>query len=367
MYRQTIAIMALVALPANTAAAATLNVPADWPTIQQAVDHSADGDEIVVAPGIYAEHVIVDGKGPRLIRSSAGPGATTVRGSLSGSPFSVTNSTDIVIRGFTIRQGLNGIHADFDVRLVIDGNIIVDNRSADDGAGIWGVRSSIDITNNRIANNVANISGGFDGGGLYAYQMTGAVVNNVFDNNTGAEGGGMIITETSPSLYVANNLFTANHANNGGAILVYVRVNPEIRSNTFAGNTANAAGGALWYRSLSTVQFANNILANNTAPFGGGAYAADAGASAVYTCNDAWGNAGGNYAGFVGNPTGTNGNVSLDPEFCNPAAGEYTISTTSLCAPANSSSCGLIGAFGPACGTVAVRPADWSAVKRMYR
>jgi len=367
MHQRATSITALVVLLVGTTHAATLNVPADWPTIQQAVDHSSDGDEIVVSPGIYAEHVVVDGLGPRVIRSATGPAGTTVTGSLSGSPFKVISSTDIVIRGFTITQGLNGIHADFDVRLVIDGNVIVDNRSTDDGAGIWGVRSSIEITNNRIADNVANYLGGFDGGGLYAYQMTGAVMDNVFENNTGAEGGAMILTETSPSLYVANNLFHGNHAANGAAILVWVRVNPEIRGNTFVGNTASVAGGAIWYRSESTVQLANNIAAGNTAPAGGGVYAADAGTSAVFSCNDVWGNVGGDYGGFVANMTGSGGNVSLDPEFCDPGAGVYTISDTSPCAPAHSSGCGLIGAFGTACGTVSVKPVDWSTVKRKYR
>ena len=38
---------------AGTSFAATINVPADYTTIQAAVDAASNGDEILVAPGIY--------------------------------------------------------------------------------------------------------------------------------------------------------------------------------------------------------------------------------------------------------------------------------------------------------------------------
>src|SRR5215467_7717715 len=44
------------------AGAAVLNVPAQYPTIQAAVDAAAAGDEIQIAPGVYTEQSIVDRK-----------------------------------------------------------------------------------------------------------------------------------------------------------------------------------------------------------------------------------------------------------------------------------------------------------------
>jgi pectin methylesterase-like acyl-CoA thioesterase len=45
-------IVATLAL-AGMSFAATINVPADYSTIQAAVNAAVDGDEVVVAPGVY--------------------------------------------------------------------------------------------------------------------------------------------------------------------------------------------------------------------------------------------------------------------------------------------------------------------------
>ena len=44
------------------AAGAVINVPADWPTIQLAINNSLSGDEIIVAPGTYLESINFNGK-----------------------------------------------------------------------------------------------------------------------------------------------------------------------------------------------------------------------------------------------------------------------------------------------------------------
>ncbi len=64
-----------------------------------------------------------------------------------------------------------------------------------------------------------------------------------------------------------------------------------------------------------------------------------------------------------------NGNFSADPLFCgdlNPDE-PYTLHTESPCAPENNPECGLIGAWGVACGLTAIEPVSWGSVKAMFR
>ena len=72
-------------------------------------------------------------------------------------------------------------------------------------------------------------------------------------------------------------------------------------------------------------------------------------------------------AGEIADQTGIDGNISLDPMFCDLAGRDLTVYEVSPCAPGNNSCGVLMGAYGAACGGVAVKPATWGAIKAMYR
>lgn len=73
-----------VTLLAATAASATIwNVPADYATIQGAIDVSVNGDTILVAPGTYTENLDFSTKTIRVL-SSGGAAVTILRPALSG-------------------------------------------------------------------------------------------------------------------------------------------------------------------------------------------------------------------------------------------------------------------------------------------
>ena len=65
-------------------------------------------------------------------------------------------------------------------------------------------------------------------------------------------------------------------------------------------------------------------------------------------CCDFYNNAGGNFINLP-DQIGINGNISLDPMFCDPINGDYTISWPSPCNAFNNSCDELIGLYGPAC------------------
>jgi nitrous oxidase accessory protein NosD len=175
-----------------TSRCATLHVPSDYPAIQDAVDASHAGDEILVAPGTYVEHVQLFGIGPLTVQSESGPALTTVNGGGSGPCFIVTMCTGITIRGFTITGGNSltsggGIIIDRCTSVLIDGNVITGNGSRYEGGGIWSESSvSVTITDNVISYNAS--LGTFDGGGVYLFGVSADILNNRFEGNSALAG-----------------------------------------------------------------------------------------------------------------------------------------------------------------------------------
>lgn len=81
---------------------------------------------------------------------------------------------------------------------------------------------------------------------------------------------------------------------------------------------------------------------------------------ALIECNDVWSNAAGNWTG-IADPTGTNGNISMDPLFCDATLPDpdLRLQPTSPCAPFTppNSECDLIGALPAGCGPTSVEEA----------
>ncbi len=97
------ATLAAVLLLAGAAPAGTLKVPADFATIQAAVDAAVPGDVIVVSKGVYAENVVVAVGGITLQGKNA-----VIDGRYAGSCLSVTGD-GVTVTGFTLANGGSGI------------------------------------------------------------------------------------------------------------------------------------------------------------------------------------------------------------------------------------------------------------------
>jgi hypothetical protein len=91
----------------------------------------------------------------------------------------------------------------------------------------------------------------------------------------------------------------------------------------------------------------NNLVAGNG---GAGIRVKNLAAHLVHG-NNAWANAGGDYRG---DPIGVD-NVSVDPGFCDPLAGDWHVQSGSICAP--NGPVGQIGAFGVGCAASRVEAA----------
>jgi hypothetical protein len=77
----------------NGAGGQVWHVPGDYPTIQAAVDAAGEGDTILVAPGVYSEHVVVSKSG--LTLRGAGPVSPAERPSASEGENVVLDGTEL--------------------------------------------------------------------------------------------------------------------------------------------------------------------------------------------------------------------------------------------------------------------------------
>src|SRR5262245_63740038 len=92
-------------------AGATINVPADFATVQQAIDAAQSGDVVQVAPGTYAGTIDFHGKNVSLL-STGGPAVTTL--DASGST-GVRVGPGGAVRGFTLTNAVASFGAAVEV------------------------------------------------------------------------------------------------------------------------------------------------------------------------------------------------------------------------------------------------------------
>jgi hypothetical protein len=341
-------------------------VPADpYCAIQTAIDAAIKGDEILVAPGTYAEIIDFDGKAVTL-RSSAGPAVTTIDATTvaeppAGKPVVRCDSgetPDTILDGFTITGGTG------DTSLGTRGggifikqasptnrsnptitNCILSGNSATFGGGIFCNRSNATISNCVFINNNFGRVVSSSGGGLYCEDSNPTVINCLFqENETGFNGHGSGMTNQTSSPMVINCTFRKNGAEGTGGRMYNegrfssggITSDPIIINCLFTGNTAGDDGGGM-FNNGSAPTITNCTFSMNTASDEGGGMHNNASEAMVTNCIF-WANsdAGGmdesaqidtrngspivNYSDVQGGWTGPGGvgNLNADPLFVDP-------------------------------------------------
>jgi len=261
-----------IGLP-GVAAAATLNVPGDFATIQACIDSAVSGvDECVVAPGTYHETINFLGKAIT-VRSSGGRDVTTIDATGIGGSV-VTCATgegpDTVLDGFTLTGGT--------------GTLIGTRRY---GGGMYNSGSTATVTHCTFLGNTA-----YAGGGMMNNQSSPTVNDCTFSLNTTDYGGGMMNSNSRPSLTYCT--FRGNTAGDGGGVFNNFS-NATVTHCTFRGNRAVSGGGMENY--VSSPMVSNSTFSGNTASGGGGGIANVGSAPTVTQCT------------FSGNTAGTGGAI----------------------------------------------------------
>ncbi len=293
-----------------------LSVPADYLTIQEAVDHSVVGDTILVAEGEYIERVIITTQDLTLaslfLQDSLEQHISNTRivcnfdPDSTNRPLTLADSLEGTFRlvGLTLAGGevTNGYGGGFRARYstVILEHCHFESNSANRGSGasLWGCdgeitncafsnntsttnggglgidRGTYCVVNNRFINNIAS---SLEGGGLASGSSSGTLRGNTFVNNWSKNiGGGADIygSITRGSWTIVNNRFLENESAVGGGLSVMNMVFCRIDSNYFDSNYAErdfdngrmGAGGGLWLNAAidSVICSYNTFIHNYT-------------------------------------------------------------------------------------------------------
>jgi N-acetylneuraminic acid mutarotase len=263
---------------------ATIHVPADKPTIQQAIDAASNGDVVLVSPGFYNEHLNYKGKAIT-VQSVAGPEKTIIDGSNTTGAvvtFQTSEGPQSVLSGFTVQHGSDSFGG---------------------GAKLSG--SSPTISQNIFRNN-SQSAGGF-GAAIGGNGASPIIERNTFQANTCDTqfSSGVVSFVNTSSPKINNNIFVSNPCR---AINLSLPdgTSPLVSYNTIVQNSGGVMDDG---RFSSAHRYANNILVGNTVGF----VVMFSPTQLTWTHNLVFGN-GTNYSG-IADQTGSNGNLSADPLF----------------------------------------------------
>lgn len=380
------------ALVASSASARTFYIlpdgTGDVPTIQGGADASADGDTLLLGPGVYTGtgNVDVNIGTPCFVISEQGAEATVIDG--EGVHAGLIVQWLRLLQGVTFRDARIGLSI-YDAATVRD--CVFTGCSS---AGITGLGGLVTLADSRFIDNGVG-AGSVDeavgcvfrgnGTGLGTSFMSAIIRNNTFENNDlamgldgsptivenrfvgngipGDEGSGVIyvgdIGATITDNYIAGNYGRiVTGASTGVTLERNVIVNNEARivvmyegilrlaGNTIAGNRSPAV--SLVRANMLQCDVTGNIVAFNVAP----AIFESHDVSTTVHGNDIYGNAGDVAAGDVELAD----NFSLDPWFCCPPEGRFTLQSGSPCLAENSPSGERVGALGSGCDGMQVDP-----------
>ncbi len=386
-------------------------VPGEFPSIASALVVCTDGDTILLAAGSYSgpENTDINFGGLDLALIGAGAEATvidasdepgdpvcirlendetratliqglTLRGSSGGCLYSVSGTASPTVRDCIIEEG--GLHVGYSTTSAV---------SFHGGAPLF---ENCLFQRNR-------------GSAVGCSQGTQAeFLDCRFESNTSSSGAAVKVSNSEASFTRcefrenrADAVFLQEEtgwAGRGGAVCVWGSESPGstvFEDCLFAGNVAKSytdqydpplqsgAGGALYVRDASVSLLRCTIVDNEAEMIageeilggglfamdasvtldqcivalnrGGGLYASNAASDPSLACSDVWANENGDFLGGASDPTGQDGNISLDPYFCEVVADDFTLESNSPCLPPHND-CGLqMGAFGLGCTNTA--------------
>ncbi len=258
-----------------------LQVPKDFTTIQEAIEASEDGTEIIVGPGTYYENIVFSGKNICLRSSDPQDRGvvekTVIDGGGKGACISLlSDETEVTIAGFTITNGsgqsaegkeaMGGgifglVQDEKEVSYTITNNVFINN-NANTGGAIFLNGGKHILKDNQMIDNQARF-----GGGISLIGGVHEVKNNHFSKNRAEGGGAITLMEGAHKL--EENHVQENYATlNGGGICI-IGGKHQLHNNFIQGNICERSGGGIILQGGSS-SFQDNEISGNAAEAGGG-------------------------------------------------------------------------------------------------
>lgn len=403
--QMTLSLTAVLVPPSR---ADTIDVPADYPTVLQALDAAVAGDVVELAPGEYTDFETRSGrtsvgflKAGVTLHSSGGAANTTLR--LPSAPIGSTPATlsfdasngGVVLRGLTLTGEAAGMwafiadHSDVGPTSVTMEDCVVEDF---EGEGLrivdWGAEGG-SITIRRCT--FRNIDGSIGYSNIEAVLVEdsafsdctigwGAPARFFTARNCGFARLGWAAFVTD---YPAENGLLENcrfvdsepayvYGDVGSTIRVTACTFIRARLNVTTLGAVEIAGNTLYGGEVTApvLEVLNDdapassaAIHHNIFAYGWAGYPAVLMRHAQLSCNDFWSNLGGDVV--AGSPGITD--FSADPLFCDRVADDLHVHAESPCLAVNNPACGDVGSLGVGCSPVSVRPLGWGQLKTLYR
>ena len=286
---------------------ATINVPADYATIQAGINAASDGDTVLVAAGTYVENINYNGKNIAVIGEDRE--TTIIDGNQNGSVVTINgDSLEIILSDFTISNGngasAGGIIISSNNHNIYLSNLLVDNNISDcdyycsgngGGISIYGYNGVSLLEQLVVSNNVSRGEMGYVGfgGGIYIGDQVNtsikevSIINNSQTSYGDSGGGGLYVGESRINMedcIIMNNYSYDESSDNGNGGGIYMFNSHDVIMNNviIENNYSNRNGGGVacmnssWQNDapFDSISMINVTIKDNFAENGAGLYVA---------------------------------------------------------------------------------------------
>ncbi|MGB3637584.1 MAG: DUF4347 domain-containing protein, partial [Rivularia sp. (in: cyanobacteria)] len=209
--------------------------------LQSALAAANSGDQIWVAKGIYKPGATSDASFELKDNVAIYGGFAGTEANLSDRNITEIKNNETILSGDN--TSYNVVKLSDTATTILDGFIIQEGNSNDDGGGIWN-RGNLTLENIVVRNNqAADDGGGIRNDGNLTLINSTVAGNTALSGSSQTSGGGGLINTTAATVNIINSTFSGNTALNGGGIRNDGTLN--LINSTLSGNTALQSGGGL--------------------------------------------------------------------------------------------------------------------------